>query len=178
MRVTPYLGFGYLHVHTDSFTETRGTTAQNVQAMDPNSFTTPVGVRATMTWQIGGTVFRPELRAAWQREFVDETATVRAAFVAAPGSVFTATGTSFGSDGFLGGAGITTTITASTQAFFDYDAKVTGGYTAQSVSDGLRVQFYNSSPSGAATGRRLLAADLTIRFDELHARKNHLLNDL
>jgi hypothetical protein len=36
---------------------------------------------------------------------------------------------------------VTTTITSSTQIFFDYDAKVTGGYTAQAVSGGLRVQF-------------------------------------
>jgi hypothetical protein len=35
---------------------------------------------------------------------------------------------------------MTTTITSSTQVFFDYDAKVTG-YTAQSISGGLRVQF-------------------------------------
>jgi uncharacterized protein with beta-barrel porin domain len=140
-RVTPYLGLGYLHAHTDGFTETGSATALNVQAMDPNSFTTTIGARATMTWQIGSTVFRPELRAGWQHEFLDESATVRAAFTAAPSGVFTATGTSFGSESFLGGAGLTTTITASTQLFFDYDAKVTGGYTAQSVSGGLRVQF-------------------------------------
>ncbi len=56
-------------------------------------------------------------------------------------SLFSATGTGFGSESFLGGAGMTTTITSSTQVFFDYDAKVTGGYTAQAVSGGLRVQF-------------------------------------
>jgi uncharacterized protein with beta-barrel porin domain len=66
---------------------------------------------------------------------------MRASFVAAPGSTFTSTGASFGDDSFLGGAGITTTITASTQIFLDYDARVTGGYTAQAVSGGLRVQF-------------------------------------
>ncbi len=139
-RITPYLGLGYLHVHTDSFTENGGT-ALKVQSMDPNSFTTTLGTRVAATWQIGSTVFRPELRAAWQHEFLDETGTVRAAFATSPGSVFTATGTSFGSDSFLGGAGVTTTITSSTQIFFDYDAKVTGGYTAQAVSGGLLVQF-------------------------------------
>jgi hypothetical protein len=36
---------------------------------------------------------------------------------------------------------VTTTITSSTQVFFDYDAKANGGYTAQSVSGGVRVQF-------------------------------------
>jgi uncharacterized protein with beta-barrel porin domain len=141
-RVTPYLGLGYLHAHTDGFTETGSSTALTVQAMDPNSFTTTLGARAAATFQIGGTSFRPELRAAWQHEFLDASATMRAAFATAPGSpVFTATGTAFSRESFLGGAGVTTTITSSTQVFFDYDAKVSGGYTAQSVSGGLRVQF-------------------------------------
>ncbi|HEX3974209.1 MAG TPA: autotransporter outer membrane beta-barrel domain-containing protein [Stellaceae bacterium] len=139
-RITPYAGLGYLHTHTDGFTES-GTTALNVQAMDPNSFTLSLGARVATTLQIGSTVFRPELRAAWQHEFLDSSATMRASFVAAPGSTFTSTGASFGDDSFLGGAGITTTITASTQIFLDYDARVTGGYTAQAVSGGLRVQF-------------------------------------
>ena len=51
---------------------------------------------------------------------------MRAAFATAPGSVFTATGTSFGRESFLGGAGLTTTITSSTQLFFDYDATSIG----------------------------------------------------
>jgi fibronectin-binding autotransporter adhesin len=141
-RFTPYLGLGYLHVHTDGFTETGSATALNVQAMDPNSFTTTLGARAAATFQIGGTSFRPELRAAWQHEFLDASATMRAAFAAAPGApVFTATGTAFSRESFVGGAGVTTTITSSTQVFFDYDAKVNGGYTAQSISGGLRVQF-------------------------------------
>jgi outer membrane autotransporter protein len=141
-RVTPYLGLGYLHAHTEGFTETGSASALNVQAMDPNSFTTTVGARIAATWQIGSTAFRPELRAAWQHDLLDDSATMRATFAVAPGSpAFTATGTSFGSDSFLGGAGITTTITSSTQIFVDYDAKVTGGYTAQAVSGGLRVQF-------------------------------------
>jgi len=140
-RVTPYLGLGYLHAHTNGFTETGSTTVLSVQAMDPNSFTTTLGARAAATLQIGTTVFRPELRAGWQHEFLDAAATMRAAFATAPGSVFTATGTGFGRESFLGGAGMTTTITSSTQVFFDYDAKVNGGYTAQAVSGGLRVQF-------------------------------------
>ncbi|HEX3972958.1 MAG TPA: autotransporter domain-containing protein [Stellaceae bacterium] len=140
-RITPYLGLGYLHTRTAGFTES-GTTALTVQAMDANSFTTTLGARAATSLQIGTTVFRPEIRVAWQHEFLDQAGTIRAAFAAAPGSpVFTATGTGFGRESFLGGAGITTIITASTQLFVDYDAKVNGGYTAQAISGGLRVAF-------------------------------------
>jgi outer membrane autotransporter protein len=141
-RVTPYLGFGYLHVHNDGFTETgSSTSALSVQAMDTNSFTTTLGARVDANFQIGTTVFHPELRAAWQHEYLDQSGTLRAAFAVAPSSLFTATGTGFGRESFVGGAGVTTTIDSSTQLFFDYDAKVNGGYTAQVVSGGLRVQF-------------------------------------
>ena len=140
-RITPYLGLGYLHVHNNAFTETGSASALSVQTMDANSFATTLGARADATFQIGTTVFHPELRAGWQHEFLDQAATLSAAFMIAPGSLFTATGTGFGRESFLGGAGVTTTITSSTQVFFDYDAKVNGGYTAQAVSGGLRVQF-------------------------------------
>jgi uncharacterized protein with beta-barrel porin domain len=142
VQVTPYLGLGYLHAHTDSFTETGSASALSVQAMDPNSFTTTFGARFAATWQIGTTTFKPEIRAAWQHEYLDDTTTMRASFATTPGSpTFSATGTSFGRDSFLAGGGVTTAITASTQLFVDYDAKVTGGYTAQVVSGGLRTQF-------------------------------------
>jgi outer membrane autotransporter protein len=140
-RVTPYLVLGYLHIHNNAFTETGSTSALAVQAMEPNSFTTTLGAHIDASFQIGTTVFHPELRAAWQHEYLDQSGTLRAAFAVAPGSLFTATGTGFGRESFLGGAGMTTTITSSTQLFFDYDAKVNGSYTSQAVSGGFRVQF-------------------------------------
>ena len=140
LQVTPYLGFGYLHTHTGGFTE-NGPTALNVQAMDEDSFATTLGARAALTWKIGATLFHPEIRAGWQHEWLDTAGTVTAAFAQAPGSVFTATGTGFGRDSFVGGAGMTTSITSSTQLFIDYDAKANSGYTAQVISGGMRVQF-------------------------------------
>lgn len=139
-RVTPYLGLGYLHTHEGAFTES-GPTALSVQAADQNSFTTILGARATLTWQIGTTVFQPEIRGGWQHEWLDDTGTITAAFAQAPGSTFTATGTGLGRDYFIGGAGLTTAITASTQIFLDYDAKANSSYTAQAISGGLRVDF-------------------------------------
>ncbi len=140
VQVTPYLGLGYLHTHTGGFTE-NGPTALNVQAMDEDSFTTTLGARAALTWKVGATLFHPEIRVGWQHEWLDTAGTITAAFAQSPGSVFTATGTGFGRDSFVGGAGMTTSITSSTQLFLDYDAKANSGYTAQVISGGMRVQF-------------------------------------
>jgi outer membrane autotransporter protein len=149
--VTPYVGLGYLHTHVDSFTESGGGgAALSVDAVDANSFTTSLGARATTSLRIGNTLLKPEVRVAWQHEWLDDSTNVQSAFASAPGSVFTVTGAGFGRDSFIGGAGISTTLAgfgvtdprfAPTQLFVDYDVKTTGGYLANVVSGGLRVKF-------------------------------------
>ena len=44
-------------------------------------------------------------------------------------------------ESFIGGAGMTTAVTSMTQLFIDYDAKVNGGYVANVISGGVRVDF-------------------------------------
>ncbi len=149
--VTPYVGLGYLHTHVDSFAEAGGGGAGlSVDAVDANSFTTSLGARASTSLRIGNTLLKPEVRIAWQHEWLDDSTNVQSAFVSAPGSVFTVTGAGFGRDSFIGGAGISTTLAgfgvtdprfAPTQLFVDYDVKTTGSYLANVVSGGLRVKF-------------------------------------
>jgi outer membrane autotransporter protein len=149
--VTPYVGLGYLHTHVDSFTEAGGGgAALSVDAVDANSFTTSLGARATTSLRIGNTLLKPEVRVAWQHEWLDDSTNVQSAFASAPGSVFTVTGAGFGRDSFIGGAGISTTLAgfgvtdprfAPTQLFVDYDVKTTGGYLANVVSGGFRAKF-------------------------------------
>jgi outer membrane autotransporter protein len=149
--VTPYLGLGYLHTHIDGFSEAGGGgAALKVGAVDANSFTTSLGARASTSIRIGNTMLKPEVRVAWEHEWLDNSTNVQSAFVSAPGSVFTVTGAGFGRDSFVGGAGVTTTLAglgvtdprfAPTQLFVDYDMKITGGYQANVVSGGLRVKF-------------------------------------
>jgi outer membrane autotransporter protein len=150
-KVTPYVGLGYLHTHVDSYTEAGGNgAALAVGAVDANSFTTSIGARASTSIRIGNTMLKPEVRAAWEHEWLDASTNVQSAFASAPGSVFTVTGASFGRDSFVGGAGISTTLAgfgvsdprfAPTQLFIDYDVKTTGGYIANVVSGGLRAKF-------------------------------------
>jgi outer membrane autotransporter protein len=149
--VTPYIGLGYLHTHVDSFTEAGGGgAALAVGAVDADSFTTSLGARASTSLRIGNTLLKPEVRVAWQHEWLDDSTTVQSAFASAPGSVFTVTGAGFGRDSFVGGTGVSTTLAgfgvsdprfAPTQLFIDYDVKANGGYLANVVSGGFRMQF-------------------------------------
>jgi outer membrane autotransporter protein len=139
--VTPLVGIGYLHAHTSAFTETGSPAALSLQAGDSNSLATDLGFRANLTWRVGDSVFRPEIRASWEHEWLDAAGTIHSAFVASPGNVMTATGNAFSRESFIGGAGMTTAVTSSTQLFIDFDAKVNGGYVANVISGGARIDF-------------------------------------
>jgi outer membrane autotransporter protein len=149
--VTPYVGLGYLRTHVDGFTEAGGGgAALAVGAVDANSFTTSLGARASTSLRVGNMLLKPEVRAAWQHEWLDDSTNVQSAFASAPGSVFTVTGAGFGRDSFIGGTGVSTTLAgfgvndphfASTQLYFDYDVKANGGYLSNVVSGGFRMKF-------------------------------------
>lgn len=142
MTVTPYLGLGYVHAHTDAFTETAGGgAALIVNAANANSFSSTLGIRASTTLPMGSGTVVPELRGAWQHEFANPNRSITAAFVFAPQTPFTVTGANYGRDAALLGAGIVGNIDASTSVFIDYDGRFNGGFTEHAVSGGFRVKF-------------------------------------
>jgi outer membrane autotransporter protein len=142
LAVTPYLGLGYLHTHIGGYTES-SITGLTVQPMNANSFTTALGARVGTRWRINDSVvLQPALHLAWQHEWLDDSASIRAAFAQAPGVPgFTATGTAFSRESIVAGAGVTTNVSAATQLFLDYDVQATGGYVANVISGGLRLSF-------------------------------------
>jgi uncharacterized protein with beta-barrel porin domain len=140
LKVTPYFGLGYLHTRLGAYTES-SSVGLAVQSVDANSLTTDLGARASLVWRVGSAVLHPEIRAAWQHEWLDDSTSVQASFAQAPGSVFTTTGAAFSREAFVGGAGISSDVTQTTRLFIDYDARLSGGYTAQVISGGLRVAF-------------------------------------
>ena len=83
----------------------------------------------------------PEAHLAWQRENMDESQSVNAAFVASPGSLFSVAGAQYGRNSALAGFSLTQELSKQFRSFATYDAKLDGGYTEQTVSAGLRVEF-------------------------------------
>jgi fibronectin-binding autotransporter adhesin len=144
MALKPFVGVGYTHIHTDRYTESgAGAANLTVSTVDNNSLQSSLGLRASTTLSVGdGTsVLVPEVRVAWQHEFLDTSQTVNAAFAIAPTGTFTQTGAKFSRDIGVFGAGVMHQMSASTKLFLDYDAKVQGNYTAHAISAGLRLKF-------------------------------------
>ncbi len=143
--LTPLAGFTYTHVDIDSFTETgAGVADLTVNSMSNDSAQSSLGGRirtVIATSEVGKLV--PELRAVWQHEFADQaqSATESFANMTGVGSTFTVVGSKFSRDSGVVGAGISGDVNDNVKLFLDYDVKLNGDYTSQSVSGGLKVNF-------------------------------------
>jgi outer membrane autotransporter protein len=140
--VTPEVGAQYTSVRVDGFTET-GPLALVVGADQANSFRSSLGSRFRYDWMSQWSAMTPELRASWQREFLDQQRTVQASFVdqSLPGT-FSTTAAGNGRDFGVVGAGLTANVAERTQLVLGYDFKF-GGYafTAHQFSGRLRHVF-------------------------------------
>ena len=143
LTVTPLAGFGYTHLHADSFTESGGSVADlAVSGSDVDSFTTSFGARASTRIDAGANgVLVPEAHAIWQREFLDDRAKVGASFAVAPGSGFTVVSNRFGANTGLVGIGVTQEASADVKLFVNYDAQIQSSFASHTISAGLRVRF-------------------------------------
>jgi outer membrane autotransporter protein len=93
----------------------------------------------TLPTSIGTVV--PEVRAAWQHEYLDANQTLTADFVSAPTTPFTVSGANYGRDAALVGAGVTANVLPNVNLFLDYDGRFNGGFTEHAVSGGIRIKF-------------------------------------
>jgi outer membrane autotransporter protein len=92
--------------------------------------------------QTGNVTVRPELRAEWKHEFLDEALAIDSSFAGISRSSFTVHGPSRGRDSALLSAGLNVQWCSRIQTFVSYQAEVgRGSYEQQSVTGGLRVSF-------------------------------------
>src|SRR5262249_26003027 len=87
--VTPLGGLAHRHASIDGYKET-GASPYNldVDSNDVDSLTPTLGFAIGGDFDLGGMKLSPEVRAAWQHEFLDSEEDITASFVAAPGSSF------------------------------------------------------------------------------------------
>jgi outer membrane autotransporter protein len=142
VTLTPQAGISYVHASIGGFTETGGAAALSVDGVDADSLTSMIGARLSAQFTVGhDTVLRPELRAFWRHEYLDDRQQIGAAFVAAPGSNFTALGSTFGRDTGIVGVGLTATMSPSLDLFVDYDAQFSSDITSNAIQGGARLKF-------------------------------------
>jgi len=144
ITLTPNFSLVYLNSQVDPFTETGGA-ALTFAGYSESSFTSRLGIDASMPFNLAGIRLIPNVHAAWVDSFEGTNGSIQAAFAAAPGSIMTfamaSRDRSYGEMGFG--------LDADLGDFLGTQATLSGRYDGNTRND---VQY------GAWTGR------ITIRW--------------
>ena len=132
----------YTWVGVDAFDEHGSLAPLHIQNNEASSLRSRIGLRATYDADIGGVRVTPELRAAWQHEYLDNQRSISASFVDGGVGAFTVGGPAIGRDSLTVIAGVTVQISKQVSIFADYDGNVgRTNYSSHSVIGGVRVKF-------------------------------------
>ena len=142
LKIGPTASLQYTYIGLDSFAEHGSLAPLEFPEQSEESLRSALGLKASCEFQVGGLIVRPELRAAWQHEFGDDTFAFDASLPNAAGSVFTTRGPQIGRDSLLLGAGVTVQCNERTSVYVSYDAQLLReNYESHSISGGVRVAF-------------------------------------
>jgi autotransporter-associated beta strand protein len=138
----PTANFQYTCVAFDGYSERGSLAPLKYSPQSAESVRTAFGVKASYDWHLGGVLLRPEIRAAWQHEFGDQSFGIDAGFANGGGSNFTVNGASIGRDSLLlgGGLAILWNDRISTYVYYDGELARTN-YSSNNLTGGFRVSF-------------------------------------
>jgi len=139
--IGPTASFHYTYVGFQDFNENGSLAPLNFPGQNQDSLRTAFGMKASYDWKLGGIVIKPELRAAWQHEFGDNTYSIDSTFDGASDD-FRTSGPRVGRDSLLLGAGFAILWNERTSTYLYYDGELARTrYDENSVSGGVRVSF-------------------------------------
>jgi len=142
LTVGPTASFQYTYLGIDSFEERGSLAPLRFKSQGQDSVRTSLGMKASYDWKVGGVVIRPEVRAAWQHEFGDDSYALDSSFNNGNGDLFTVNGPVIGRDSLLLGAGFAILWNERTSTYVYYDGELgRSNYNAHNVSGGVRVSF-------------------------------------
>ena len=132
----------YTKVELDSFTETGSLLPLRFPEQSQESLRSNLGARLSYTAVMNGIKVIPQVRAAWQHEFLDDTQSMSSQFATGNSPVFTVNGPEMGNDSAIVSAGLTVQFTPALSIYSFYDGQVgRSNYISNNVSCGLKFDF-------------------------------------
>jgi outer membrane autotransporter protein len=141
--ITPFGRLQVASIGQDGFTE-NGVSDYNltVASEATTSVRTTLGADFAASFAIGaGTRLDLGLRLGWVHEFADTDQSMTAAFVAAPGQLFTVSGATAQRDSALVGLSLAAALNEQASLFASYDAELGGGNGNHQLRGGLRLTW-------------------------------------
>ncbi len=142
LRFGPTATFQYTYIDLDNFTEEGSLAPLHFPEQDESSVRSTLGFRLSHDVKMGGAILRPEIRAAWQHEFGEQSHAIQAEFASGAGSDFTVWGPHVGRDSALVSAGASLLWNDRVATYVHYDGQFgRGNYDSNSISGGVRLSF-------------------------------------
>jgi uncharacterized protein with beta-barrel porin domain len=135
----------YTYTSIGGFTEQGSLAPLRIESEESNALRSRLGIRAAYTATAHDMTFSPQLRVAWQHEFLDRSHAIDAQFSSGGdgvGSVFSVHGPALGRDSMLVTGGIDVQFTQRVGTFVFYNGQLLRDrYDSHNVIGGVRVSF-------------------------------------
>lgn len=142
VALEPFAGLAYVHVSTDSFTETGADARLHASSTSSGIGYSSLGLRAATALQLsGGQVLKPHAGVTWQHAFGDVTPEAQMAFIAAPTENFTVAGAPLSRDAALVEIGLDLDLGAQASIGVSYLGQYGDNATVNAAQADLRFKF-------------------------------------
>lgn len=139
---TPTASVAYTRVMLDSFTETGSLTPLSYPDQHQESLRSELGARISYDAEFNGMTITPQVRIAWQHEFMDSTQSMRSSFTGGSSPTFSVDGPEMGKDRAVLSAGISAQITPAVCVYGFYDGLIgNSDSSSNQFSAGVKVSF-------------------------------------
>jgi outer membrane autotransporter protein len=138
----PTASVAYTRMMLDGFTETGSLAPLDFPSQHQDSFRTEIGGKIAYNADFNGMRIIPQVRLAWQHEFIDSKQAMESSFVGGTGSTFIVHGPDMDRDRAVLSAGLTVQIMPTVSVYGFYDGHVgSSDYKSNQVTVGVKIDF-------------------------------------
>lgn len=136
----PTASAAYTRMMLDGFSETGSLAPLSYPSQHQESLRSELGGKVAYNLVLDGIVITPQVRLAWQHEFMDSTQSMESGF--GGGSTFLVNGPHMDRDRIVLGAGLTAQLSPTFSIYAFYDGQVgDSNYQADQISVGMKLDF-------------------------------------
>ncbi|WP_369807053.1 autotransporter outer membrane beta-barrel domain-containing protein [Ancylobacter radicis] len=142
LALEPFAGLAYVHLHTDSFSETGATAGLTSESASTGVGYSSLGLRVATTMELAnGMELKPHASLAWQYAFGDITPEAQMAFLSVPAASFTVAGVPLAENTALLEVGLDLRLSEQASLGVSYLGQYADSVTVNAVQAGLRWRF-------------------------------------
>lgn len=138
----PTASIAYTRMMLDGFSETGSLAPLRFPSQHQESLRSELGAKIAYNADFNGMRISPQVRLAWQHEFMDSKQAMESSFIGGTGSTFTVHGPDMDRDRAVLSAGLTVQITPTLSLYGFYDGHIgSSDYKSNQVTAGIKFDF-------------------------------------